>query len=63
MLKKKKPVNCSFCGKSVDQVEKIIQGPSVHICNECVVLCNGVLDDEHNDESEEVVEDVWSRRG
>ena len=50
MLKKKKPVNCSFCGKSVDQVEKIIQGPSVHICNECVTLCNGVLDDEPNDQ-------------
>ena len=56
MLKKKKSVNCSFCGKSVDQVEKIIQGPSVHICNECVILCNGVLDDERNDKSDDVVE-------
>ena len=46
MLKKQKPINCSFCGKSVEQVQKIIQGPSVHICNECVVLCNGIMEGE-----------------
>ena len=47
MLKKpRNAVNCSFCGKSVEQVEKIIQGPSVHICNECVGLCNEVLEEE-----------------
>jgi len=45
MLKKPR-VTCSFCGKAVEQVEKIIQGPSVHICNECVVLCNEVLEEE-----------------
>ena len=45
MLKKTRVV-CSFCGKGVEQVEKIIQGPSVHICNECVVLCNDVLEEE-----------------
>ena len=44
MLKKQKPINCSFCGKSVEQVQKIIQGPSVHICNECVVLCNVIME-------------------
>jgi ATP-dependent Clp protease ATP-binding subunit ClpX len=46
MLKKPRNVACSFCGKGVDQVEKIIQGPSVHICNECVGLCNEVLEEE-----------------
>jgi len=51
MLKKpRNAVNCSFCGKSVEQVEKIIQGPSVHICNECVVLCNEVLEEETKQE-------------
>ena len=34
---------CSFCGRTASQVEKIITGPSVHICNECVKLCNEVL--------------------
>jgi ATP-dependent Clp protease ATP-binding subunit ClpX len=49
MLKKPRQstVSCSFCGKGVDQVEKIITGPSVHICNECVSLCNEVLDEEN----------------
>ena len=51
MLKKpRNTVTCSFCGKGVGQVEKIITGPSVHICNECVVLCNEVLDEETKQE-------------
>ena len=37
---------CSFCGRSQTQIEKIIKGPSVHICNECVKLCNEVLSEE-----------------
>ncbi|MFT5086382.1 MAG: ATP-dependent Clp protease ATP-binding subunit ClpX [Candidatus Latescibacterota bacterium] len=37
---------CSFCGRSHNQVEKIITGPSVHICNECVKLCNEVMAEE-----------------
>lgn len=37
---------CSFCGRSHSQVEKIITGPQVHICNECVKLCNEVLAEE-----------------
>ena len=48
MLKKpRQAISCSFCGKGVDQVEKIITGPSVHICNECVSLCNEVLEEEN----------------
>ncbi len=37
---------CSFCGRSHHQVDKIITGPQVHICNECVKLCNDVLAEE-----------------
>ena len=37
---------CSFCGRNQSQVEKIITGPSVHICNECIKLCNEVLVEE-----------------
>ncbi len=51
MLKKSRnAVSCSFCGKGVDQVDKIIQGPSVHICNVCVGLCNEVLEEEKKQE-------------
>ena len=51
MLKKPgNSISCSFCGKSVSQVENIIQGPSVHICSECVGLCNEVLEEENKQE-------------
>ncbi|EKT60023.1 hypothetical protein OO7_04294 [Providencia sneebia DSM 19967] len=36
---------CSFCGKSTDQVSKLIAGPSVYICNECISLCNTIIDE------------------
>jgi ATP-dependent Clp protease ATP-binding subunit ClpX len=39
----KSETHCSFCGRSASQVDRIITGPSVHICNECVKLCNEVL--------------------
>lgn len=38
--------HCSFCGKSQDEVRKLIAGPSVYICNECVQLCDDILQDE-----------------
>ncbi|TDO99629.1 ATP-dependent protease ATP-binding subunit ClpX [Marinomonas balearica] len=46
---------CSFCGKSQDEVRKLIAGPSVYICNECVDLCNNIITQElmQTDESEE----------
>src|SRR3954470_20551359 len=37
---------CSFCGKSAEQVRKLITGPSVHICDECVGMCNEILADD-----------------
>lgn len=37
---------CSFCGKSQEQVRKLIAGPGVYICDECVELCNEILDEE-----------------
>ena len=36
-------IRCSFCGKSADQVDKIVTGPNVNICSECIRLCNEVL--------------------
>ncbi len=53
-------LKCSFCGKSQDQVKKLIAGPEVYICDECVELCNEILDEEFfegkDKESAEVTE-------
>ena len=39
-------LNCSFCGKAQNEVKKLIAGPSVYICNECVDLCNDIIEEE-----------------
>jgi hypothetical protein len=39
-------IRCSFCGKSRDAVEKLISGPGVYICDECIALCNRILAEE-----------------
>lgn len=41
----KKPLRCSFCGKHEQQVHRMIQGPGVRICDECVQLCMSILND------------------
>lgn len=45
-------LKCSFCGKSQEQVRKLIAGPGVYICDECVDLCNEILDEELLDSKE-----------
>ena len=42
-----KSVKCSFCGKTQDNVKKIIAGPGVYICNECIGLCNDIIESEY----------------
>ena len=39
-------LKCSFCGKTQNQVKKLIAGPGVYICNECIDLCNEIIDEE-----------------
>lgn len=36
---------CSFCGKTQNEVEKLIAGPSVYICDECIALCNNIIEE------------------
>jgi len=43
---------CSFCGKSQDEVKKLIAGPSVYICDECIQLCNEIIVEEYSQEAE-----------
>ena len=49
--KDSKILYCSFCGKGQNEVRKLIAGPSVFICEECVDLCNNIIDEELNDRS------------
>ena len=39
----RKPIRCSFCGKSQETVKRIIAGPGVYICNECIDLCSSII--------------------
>lgn len=50
-------VKCSFCGKPQEAVKKIIAGPGVFICDECVGLCQDIIDEEIYDD-EEMIEQV-----
>ncbi len=51
-------LKCSFCGKSQEQVRKLIAGPGVYICDECVELCNEILDEELMDTSSPMSQSV-----
>ena len=42
----KGPVKCTFCGKTQDEVHRIIAGPGVYICNECVELCREIIEED-----------------
>ena len=53
-----KTVTCSFCGKSQDQVKKIVAGPGVYICNECIDLCEQIMDTEIKSQSADEEIDV-----
>ena len=43
-------LRCSFCGKTQDEVKKIIAGPTVYICDECIDLCNEIMEEEYQNE-------------
>ncbi|MCU1489730.1 MAG: ATP-dependent Clp protease ATP-binding subunit ClpX [Acidimicrobiaceae bacterium] len=51
-------VKCSFCGKSQKQVKKLIAGPGVYICDECIELCNDIIEEELSETSEVRFEDL-----
>ena len=51
-------LKCSFCGKTQDQVRKLVAGPGVYICDECIELCNEIIEEEFNDEVEVELKDI-----
>ena len=46
-------LSCSFCGKSQKEVRKLIAGPTVYICDECISLCNDIIDEEADEKDEQ----------
>ena len=64
MPDKDEKLKCSFCGKTQDQVKKLIAGPEVYICDECVELCNEILDEEffeNKDKDKDGIEDALEK--
>lgn len=56
-----KPIVCSFCGKDPSDVRKLLAGPSVHICDECVGLCQSILAEETEDSGKPESASIKSR--
>ncbi|WP_395375088.1 ATP-dependent Clp protease ATP-binding subunit ClpX [Marinicella sp. W31] len=56
--KKEEVKHCSFCGKSQQEVNKLIAGPNVYVCDECVELCNEIIRDELQEAAAEVMGDL-----
>ena len=46
-------VKCSFCGKTQESVKRIVAGPGVYICSECIALCNEIIESEYYAEDED----------
>jgi ATP-dependent Clp protease ATP-binding subunit ClpX len=51
-------VKCSFCGKSQKQVKKLIAGPGVYICDECIDLCNEIIDEEFTQQGDAAIDQL-----
>ena len=54
----KNSVKCSFCGKAQEQVKKLIAGPGVYICDECVELCMEIVEEESHHENEVELKEI-----
>jgi len=54
----KSKLNCTFCGKEQAKVQKLIAGPNIYICNECVDLCNDILAEEEQQEKSSEIKSI-----
>ena len=46
-IEDKSNIRCSFCGKSQSEVQRLVAGPGVYICNECIELCQEIIEDDY----------------
>ena len=58
--KENNKLSCTFCGKGQEDVRKLIAGPSVYICDECVDLCNDIIEEEVKADDEDVIDELPS---
>lgn len=56
-------LKCSFCGKSQDQVRKLVAGPGVYICDECIELCTEIVEEELGNDEELEIKDIPKPQG
>ena len=42
-FEERRPIKCSFCGKAQEQVKRLVAGPGVYICDECITLCSEII--------------------
>jgi len=54
----KKQLRCSFCGKTQEQVRRLVAGPGVYICDECIELCQEIIEEEFDDASELEIKEI-----
>jgi ATP-dependent Clp protease ATP-binding subunit ClpX len=54
----KKQLKCSFCGKTQEQVRRLVAGPGVYICDECIELCQEIIEEEFDDASDFDLRDI-----
>ena len=54
----KRQMKCSFCGKAQEQVRKLVAGPGVYICDECIELCNEIIEEEFSGEQEVELQNI-----
>ena len=57
-FEEKKQFKCSFCGKNQEQVRKLIAGPGVYICDECIDLCQEIIEEEFFEETDTEIKDL-----
>ena len=50
--KTNKSIKCSFCGKTQDNVKKIVAGPGVYICDECIGICKSIVDEDYYEDED-----------
>ena len=54
----KKQLKCSFCSKTQEQVRRLVAGPGVYICDECIELCQEIIEEEFDDASDLDIRDI-----
>ena len=58
MAKDKDTMRCSFCGRTSEEVRKLVAGPNVYICDECVEICAGIVEEMYHEEESGATQEI-----